>query len=164
MALFIRKFGSRFEAQLFMQGGLSGGLDLRAAGAPNADGKHLFLHGLTLITTGAFAGTITFVASPAGTQVPMSVQQMLAQIDTQSTSALKAGLTRDGRLYLIDAGVPTAAVVVTGTGTANAILGFPDSNSSGTFYNPSDGIAPRVLNASPAVLDSSGIVILTEET
>lgn len=156
MALFIHKLGSTFEAELFMQGGVPAAKDLR--------GKPLFLHGLTLITTGAFVGTITFVSTPASVQVPISAQEVLSQIDTQSGSALKAGLTREGHLYLIDAGVPTVAVSITGTGTANPILGFPSATSAGKVYAPPSGVAPRVLSVSPSSLDANVLILLTEET
>lgn len=158
MAQYLRQYSSIKEAEIKINGGVVGGKDMRKT-------SQYFVHGLTLVCTGAFAGTITFAATPASAQVPMTLKQIISQIESQSSNGLTAGLMPEtGALYIIDAGVPAVAVVLGVTSTGLAALGFDKAGVTGKFYNTSGGAAPRVLNVFTAPDNGGRVIALTEET
>jgi hypothetical protein len=164
MALFLRKKSTLEEAQAFLQGGLIGGEDLQR--------KPLYLHNKTIVFAAPFAGTITFQASengglilaanPGGVQVPLTIAEVLAQINSGSTNAIRARAIR-GHLVLLDgAATPAAAVSIT-SGTALVDLGFSNVAQVGKFYKPPDSTTPRLLFLEPEAGGVDGYVLGTEE-
>lgn len=164
MALFIQKFGSREEAELFLQGGIIGGTSLVGVGQPKG-GRPLYLHGETLIFTGANTDMVTFAATPANAQVPLSIDEVISQIGTQTTNGVLAKVFK-GRLLLRDAGAtPSAALGLSASSTALAKLGFEAGKAvSGTFYAPPEGAPPRLVSVGPSPIDSNTFCVVVERT
>jgi hypothetical protein len=156
MALFIHRLGSQKETEVFLQGGIIGGASL-------VD-KDLYIHGQTLVFTGASTATVTFAASPANAQVPLSLTQVLAQIVAQTTSAIKPFIF-NGRLGLIDAGVPSAATGLAAGSTALAALGFKAATAvTGKVFNAPGGAAPALVSGGTSPVDANTFILITEET
>lgn len=152
MALNFRKYSSMDEAALFLKGHIIGGVDLlRTPGS-------LYLHGLTLVfnTPGA---TVTFAASPAAAQNPLTVQQVITQIEAQAagvTAKLYKGCLE---LYMATPG----AISLDSLGTANALLGFSrDSDSANAPYNVPGGAAPALVQIVPDVSSNSFLVVTND--
>ena len=163
MALFIHKFGSREEAELFLQGGIIGGTSLVGVGEP-LGGKNLFLHGKTLTFTGASTSTVTFAATPANAQVGLRIDEVISQIKTQTSNGVLPKIF-NGRLALRDAGVPAAALGLANTSTALADLGFVAATAvTGILYGPPDGTAPRLINAATSPINANNFFIIVERT
>lgn len=149
-ALTFRRMKSEFEANNFVQGGIR--LPLAFKGNERVFG----LHGLTLVFT-APVGKVTF-ADAAGEG--LLVKDIIDQINGD-VAALRAEL-RDGVLYVRQV-TPTASVVLDGAAsTARPVLRLKNGNISGKFYNPPNGVAPRLVSfADTGVMD--GFTLLTEE-
>ncbi len=114
---------------LMSNGAITGGNALRNA-LWELDGK-------TLAFTAPSSATVTFAAkSPAE---PMTAADVIAQLNDQAPN-IKAYL-RDGRLSLSAA----SAVAISGTGTANVVLGFPKDGVIGVAYNSPGGPIPRIV-------------------
>jgi len=149
--LTIRRKKSEFDANLFLQGGIRFPL-------PYKGNELLYgLHGKTLIFT-APAVTVTFAdASGSG----LRIAEVMAQIIADSVDVLRCSL-RDGILYVKQT-TPTAGVVLGSAGTANAYFSIASGIVlTGTFYNPPDGAAPRLVSfADTGIMD--GFTLLTEE-
>lgn len=162
MAIFIHKLGSLFEAELFLQGGIIGGRQLAGVGDP-LGGKSLFLHGKTLVFTGADTTTVTFAATPANDQSPMSIGEIIDQIHTQTSNGVLAQLHK-GRLALRDGtSPPTTALGLDATSTALEQLGFKGGTAvAGMFYLPSDGVPPRLISISQSSNDSNTHCLVVE--
>ena len=150
-ALTFRRMKSEFEANNFLQGAIR--LPL-----PYKGNERIFgLDGLTLVFT-APAGTVTFAdAASEG----LTLKEVIEQINTD-VAALRAEL-RDGVLYVKQV-TPSASVVLNlATSTAAPIFKLKTTGTlSGKFYNPPDGVAPRLVSfADTGVMD--GFTLLTEE-
>jgi hypothetical protein len=140
----VKKFPSIDELNAFMSGILSGGSALNDKGRLQGG---LFLHGKTLIFSAPVA-TVTFTATPAGTQVPITVADVLAQI-AAGAAGVTAGLTSTGRLTLkLTAG---GTITLAGNGTANAELGFGNVAASGIPLTAPGGATPTFV-----AIDSEG--------
>jgi hypothetical protein len=149
MTLDIRKFASLPDLNAYVKGRLRGSTDL--VQTPSS----LFLHGKTLIFT-APAATVTFAASPAAAQVPLTMAQVKAQIEAQAATVLVTFI--NGRLELrVNAGT----VTVNSTGTANGLLGF-DATTPSTAKPMSSpgGAAPSFISL---VADGAGSYILSAD-
>ena len=134
--LAIYEFDVLKDMELFLQGGISGGKDVR-----NQQGGVIFgLHNRTLIFTTPVA-TVTF-ADPTG--AGLTTQQVTAQI--VAASATLRSFWREGRLHLLRTPGTNAAVVLSAAGTANSLFGFSNSAAAtGTYYNGPSGATPRVV-------------------
>lgn len=119
----------------------------------------LYLHGLTLIFTSPVVETVTFVASPAGTQVPIPLTTVLAQIKAQTTGV--NAQMKEGQIVLVEA-TPASGVGVNKTGTANAALGLDTTAvTAGIVYNVPGGGAPELIDIHP--IDANVFLVTTEE-
>jgi len=137
----VRKFANIDDLNGFVAGILFGGNVLTDKARLQGG---LFLHGKTLIFS-APAVTVTFAATPAGTQVPIQVADVISQINSQATG-VTAGLTRNGRLTLkLTAG---GTVTLAGNGTANADLGFGNVAASGIAVSAPGGSTPTFVSVS----------------
>jgi hypothetical protein len=114
MALVIKKFSGLADLNAFTRGLLRGSSDL--VKMPGS----LYLHGRTLIFATP-AATVTFAASPAAAQVPLTIAQVKAQIEAQTAAAVFVSFNQ-GALELRAA--PAGVLVLDKDGTANALLGF----------------------------------------
>jgi len=151
----IHRLGSRDEVDLLLQGGISGG----AFTAPLFD-----LNGKTLILTSPAGETVTFATTPAGTQVPTSISDILDQIRTQTTDVIVKAIKRAGNQFSLalvhDSASPSA--ITLGVGTANTQLGFSNSQT-GKVYAPYDGVAPRWFSITTSPTSDGSFYVMTEE-
>lgn len=152
MALRFRKFPSVDDLSLLLRGHILGGVDiLRSPGA-------LYLHGKTLIFTTPSA-TVTFAASPASAQVPLTVAQVIAQVEAQATG-VSVNINRGAiELYMTTPG----AIALNSTGTANGQLGFDSATpTTGAPFNAPGGSAPALVQI---VTDggSNAYMVVTDE-
>jgi len=149
-SLNVRKFPNTEEASLFMKGGVTGGKIQ----------PKLYVNTLTLIFNQPAAVTVTFNAT-GSLQEPLSWPDIVSAIETQTTNAVKV-LNLNGYMALVEAS-PANGIDVDKTGTANTLLGFSTQvDTVGTFYNPYDGVAPRVLSLGGSDV-SNAILVLVEE-
>ena len=157
MAQYIREVNGRISVEFFLNGAIVGGRDMRKG--------DLFIHGLTLVFTGAVAATVTFDAGVGATaQTPMKLKTVMEQIATQTTNGIAGSIGLDGRATFVDAGVPTTAVGLDSASTALSAFGFKASTTIvGTFYNPVDGAAPRLLSISTSTINANQYLLLVEE-
>ena len=136
----------------FLQGCINGSTDLTKMN------DSLYLNGLTLIFTSPAAETVTF--SSAGDQVPLSIADVISQIEAQTTGVVAKVLS--GQLYLIEE-TPNSGVAITEAGTANTKLGFNNAvATTGRVYGAVGGAAPSlnsVVNSGP-----DAFLVITEET
>ena len=155
MALITRKISGVRDTNLFFKGAVIGG-------ANHVSGE-LYAHGLTLITTLPSIVTVTFVASPASTQVPIPMADIISQIKTQAP-LLAPYLIYDGnvhKLAFIEA-TPANGTGIDKDGTANDLFGFSSTvDTEGTFYDVPGGSAPRLVDIHP--LENDVYVITTDE-
>lgn len=155
MPLVARKFQSLDALNVFLQGGIEVGSQLNLV-----NGKVHGLHGLTLVFTTP-AGTVTFADADG---LGLSLLDIITQIN-DDVATLKARSINDGgqqRLVIIEVS-PTGGVVLDGaTSTANQVFGFSESTVTGTFYNPPDGVAPRLIATESSPGNDSTVVIVEE--
>ena len=161
----LRSFSDLVEANIFLQGGIIGGKSLRSAVSP-ADSpgvnEGLYrLHATTLIFSSPAAETVTFAATPATVQVPMTVQEVKTQIEAQTTGVL-VRFTRNGRLILIESTPSSSGVAITDAGTGNEILGFGNQASIGVFINSDGATSPFFLSLDHSTF-SNALILVTEE-
>jgi hypothetical protein len=110
-----------FEAEVFLQGGLIAGKELPISGGSALQKDGVWgLNGKTIILSSPAAETVTFVASPAIDQAPVTMQEIRTQIEVQTTGVVVRWFGR--RLVLIEAS-PSSGVVIDG-GTALGDLGL----------------------------------------
>lgn len=151
-----RKITGLDSVDYFLNGGIVGGTDLRKASGG------LFLHGKTLIFTSPSSVTVTFAATPASAQTPLSIKEVLAQIKA-AVAALTPSVDQEGHLRLIEA-TPASGVAITELGTANALLGFGKVVPvAGVVYNAPDGAAPRYLSTA-LLSNSETYLVVTEDS
>ena len=132
-----RKFGTLEELEIFLQGGVIGGVDLfKRSTAPGGQGLWGLVGATIVFTTPA--ATVTFT----GTET-LSVQDVISQIGTQTTSAVQPRLYR-GRLVLIEAS-PSAGLVATSASTALPLLGFGDGGFSTSLINSDGSTSPYLI-------------------
>lgn len=137
MALNFRKFNTVDEVSTFLKGHLIGGVDVK--------GRQLFVHGLTLIFTTPSA-TVTFAATVASAQNPLTLQQVKTQIEAQA-AGVTAKFNR-GRLELF--ATTPGAIGLDKDGTANAIFGFTSAaDMAAAPYNVPGGAAPALVQIIP---------------
>lgn len=151
MALLARKVGELAELNTLLRGGVLGGIDLHRAGVYGLDS-------LTLIVT-APSATVTFDTDPEGAQQPLSLKQILTQIN--AVGALTGYATAyEGRLRLED---PNGVVeVAVGNGTANTILGLKDAQA-GVVYAAPGGAAPALVSVEALQQVGGGYLVVTDE-
>ena len=153
MALNFRKFSSMDDAAVFLKGHIIGGVDL------TKNGSSLYLHGLTLVFNTP-ADSVTFTASPAAAQVPLTVQDVITQIEAQA-AGVSARLNK-GRLELYM--TTPGAINLDKDGTANAKLGFSRAtDTSNAPYNAPGGSAPALVS----IIHDSGsnsYMVVTDDT
>jgi hypothetical protein len=152
MALAFRKFSRLEHATSFLQGHLVGSVSLLR------NGNSLYLHGKTLIFTTPSA-TVTFDATPDGTQIPLTLAQVKSQIEAGAS-----GVTchfSEGRLDLFMA--TPGSIALDKDGTANAQLGFSTTaDSSAAVYAAPGGSAPALVQIVPDT-GSNSFVVVTDD-
>jgi hypothetical protein len=149
MVLDIRKFSGLDSLNAFVKGRLRGSTDL--VKTPSS----LYLHGLTLIFATP-ADTVTFAASPAAPQVPLTRAQVKAQIEAQAAGVLVNFV--QGAIEL--RADPAGTLVLDKDGTANALLGFPTkADTTVRPVNPPGGASPIFISVGPE--GSQGTYLLT---
>lgn len=153
MPLVARKFGKIADVNAHLIGKLVGGVDIfRNSGS-------LYLHGLTLIFTTP-AATVTFAASPAAAQVPLTPAQVKTQIEAQTTNGVLVSF-RDGHVELIAS--PSGTLVLGAAGTANAMLGFMAGAASTVKpVTAPGGAAPSLVSIGPDT-GSNGYILMVNE-
>ena len=150
MPLLVRKVGELQEVNTLLRGGLIGSKNLQKA-TYDLDGK-------TLVTTTPVA-TVTFDTNPEGAQQPLSLKQIIDQINAVSTLAGFAG-AYEGCLKLED---PTGGTgIVIGNGTANGTLGFK-SGQAGVVYSEPGSSAPALVDVSVLQNVGGGYLVVTNE-
>jgi hypothetical protein len=131
-------------------------------GANLKDDK-IYVHGLTLKFKSPAVATVTFAATPASPQVPLTRAQVIAQIKA-AVPALEPKIMQVGDVFalvLVEA-TPASGVTVDKTGTANQKLGLSTAaDTVGKFINPPGGATPYLVWLS--VLDANTYVVTTEE-
>lgn len=153
MPLVARKFGKLADVNAFFIGKLVGGVNIFK------DAGSLYLHGLTLVFTTP-AATVTFAASPAVAQVPLTPAQVKSQIETQTTNGVLVSF-RDGCLELIAA--PSGTLVLGAAGTANSKLGFMSgAASTAKPVTAPGGAAPSLVSLSPDTGSNGYILVVSE--
>lgn len=154
MPLVARKFNLP-ELNAFLAGSIGAGTKLTQP----ENGAALYLHGKTLIFSTPSV-TVTFVASPANGQIPLTIPTLLSQIDTQTSHAVKGGLS-GGRLTLVLAAGGT--LVLTKDGTANPLLGFDTSKDmTGKPVAITGGSAPTFVSLSPDTSSNNHVLVTNE--
>lgn len=149
MALAFRKFSNVDDMALFLKGHLLGGVQVANA---------LFLHGKTLIFNTPSA-TVTFAASPAAAQVPLTLQQVKTQIEAQATGV--TARFNKGRLELY--ATTPGSIVLDQAGTATAQLGFDAAvDQSAAPYNVPGGAAPALVQVVPDMASNSYLVVTND--
>ena len=170
MALQLRKYSNLKLVELILQGGIIGGADIvreasktatLVGSSPQVTAQSgLFLHGKTLVFN-APSATVTFAATPANVQVPMTLPTAIAQIHTQTSNAVKVQLI-DGKLAIVDSDA-SAAVDLDETGTANSIFGFDSTGDTvGTLYNAPGGGAPELVEVMNTLNENTYLVVTNE--
>ena len=138
MALVIRKFSGLSDLNAFVTGRLRGSVDLTKTHSS------LYLHNLTLEFTTP-AETVTFAASPAAAQVPLTLAQIKAQIEAQTTGVSVAFSQGYLELFMTTPGL----IALAAGGTAKPLFGFAAAASSARPLNPPGGAAPTFISLSP---------------
>jgi len=144
------------DLQNLFNGGIAGGRKVIGAG-----GKAIGLHGRTLTFNDPLIplnllGTVTF-DDPSG--VGLSSAEIITQLQTSGAPGptpldIYQPSFHDGTMRLIEI-TPTNGILLKGTGTANAIFGFGNTDILSQIYNPYDGAVPRLINLLPgAQMDS----------
>ena len=168
MALQVRKYSNLELVDLILKGGIIGGSaitqiaseGLTQVSASVTAQSALYLHGKTLVFL-APAVTVTFVASPAGVNSPMTLRAAMAQILSQTTNAVKPQLIQ-GRMALVHA-TAASAISLDNVGTANSLFGFAgDADTVGTKYAAPAGAAPALVSIVPCNNDNSYLVVTNE--
>lgn len=153
MALNLRKLASIDEITVLLKGHILGGV--------NVPGTHSarYLHGKTLVFNTP-ADTVTFVATPASAQVPLSLQEILDQITTQA-AGVSAQFNRLGQLELF---VTTPGPInLDLTGTANAMLGFDTAVDTAAAPFDVPGGTPPALVQVVSDHGSNSFLVITDE-
>jgi hypothetical protein len=138
MALVIRKFSGLSDLNAFVTGRLRGSVDLTKTHSS------LYLHNLTLVFTTP-AATVTFAASPAATQVPLTLAQIKAQIEAQAAGVLVSWVNG----YLELRASPAGTLVLGAGGTSKPLFGLPAAATTVTPLNPPGGAAPTFISVGP---------------
>lgn len=150
MALDFKKFARLDDVIIFLKGHLLGSADLVKSKSS------LYLHGLTLIFTTP-AETVTFAASPASAQVPLTLAQVKAQIEAQTTGVVVEFNMGRLELYMATPG----AIGIDKDGTANPLLGFATSaDMAATPYAEPGGTAPALVQIVPDTGSNSYLVVV----
>ena len=151
--LIVRKIGSYSDANLLLRGDiLSGPL---GEAAPVVSPMLLRgLHGKTLVFTTP-ATTVTFSDA---TQAGLSISAIALQIQTALTASHV--VSAQERRLRIEKATP-GVIVLSGTGTANAQLGFGNTTITTVKYAAPDGAAPRLISMVQA--DGQAFLVVTEE-
>ena len=121
----------------FLQGGILGG---------RVVGRTFYrIHGKTLIFTNPI-GTVTFAAPGGSQEVPLTIQDIKAQIEL---AIVTLRVTYVEGYLGINRAIPSVGVVLSAAGTANTILGFSDSAvTTGKFFNQPGGGVPEFVTLS----------------
>jgi hypothetical protein len=152
-ALKARKFIDLTEVNNFLRGGVIGGKDLKSGGVFGLGGK-------TLVFTSPSA-TVTFATAHNSSQEVLTLKDILAQINAVGalTGYAKSG---EGHIFLEDPAGSTK-VVLSNTGTANALLGFDPDGVSGIVFAAPGGTPPALISVDPLSLSGGGYVVTTVE-
>jgi len=151
--LVVRKFGSYNDANLLLRGDILSG-PLGNAAPVVSPTLLLGLHGKTLIFTTP-ATTVTFSDA---TQAGLSISAIALQIQTALTASHV--VSAQERRLRIEKATP-GVIVLSGTGTANALLGFGNTTTTTVKYAAPDGVAPRFISMVQA--DGQAFLVVTEE-
>jgi hypothetical protein len=144
-----RKFATLEELNIHLQGGFIGDKDLVNLDIFDIDGK-------TLVFTTPSA-TVTFDTDPEGAGVPLSVQDIISQIDTQTTNVVKPRVFK-GRLVIIE-GTPSNGVVPE-SGTAMERIGLkPVHRETQTdfVFNDDDGNGDSTITTTAGDFVGAGL-------
>lgn len=152
MALRARIINGLSALNSFLRGGIVGGKDLRKA-TFNINGK-------TLVFSMP-AGTVTFVTPDPTSQEPLGLRAILTQINAVPTLAGFAH-TQDG-LLIIENPAGGTSVVLSNTGTANALLGFDPDGATGIAYNAPGGASPCLVSVDTLSIPGAGNLVITDE-
>lgn len=147
----VYEFGSADEIQLFLNGGILGGL---------VGNGFIGLVGKTLTFT-APAGTVTFVSAGRPNDV-LLLSDVKSQIETALTAVAIKVMAVRGRVAFVHP-TGTSAIALDGsTEAGKSILGFDGNTStSGKVYGAVVGTPPAVVALHPTV--DNGFVLLTVE-
>lgn len=149
----VNKFGSIFEAQLFLRGGLIGA---------KINGGTYNLVGKTIQFERPVMATVTFVAGTGPDPYLLTFQDIKAQVEAAIAGILVVSL--DGKICFVES-TPSGGVKVTGVGTGVTLLGFSASGATeGFVYNsPFDNppVVPYFMQA--CVSPDNSHVIYTQE-
>lgn len=150
MALLVRKIAELTELNTLLRGGLIAGNSLKG---PTYD-----LDGKTLITTTP-AATVTFDTDPEGAQQPLTLKQIIDQINAV-VGLVGFASAYEGKLKLQN---PTgASAVVIGNGTANSILGLKNGQA-GVVYGAPGETAPALVSVEALQNVGGGYLLITDE-
>jgi hypothetical protein len=154
MAITTRKIKGLDRVEVFLQGGVLAGLDLK---------KGVYgLDGLTLEILSPAGGTVTFSADSNNF---MTFKEILDQINAVVAGGWANTRARGigGELVLIEDS-PASGVTVDKDGTANPLLGFPiTADLVGQVYNAPGGGAPELVDMSMAALSDGTYLVITDE-
>jgi len=156
MALKFHKFQSISAMDRFLNGRIAGGVDI-----PKTHSA-LYLHGKTLVFTTPAEEEVIFEAAPATAQVPLTMAQLVEQIEDQATG-VKALINREGQLEMYME--PPGEIVLASSGTANRQLGFSSSSATSNTPCAAPGAAeaPRLVQIIPDT-GSNGYLVVTDDT
>jgi len=146
----VRKITTINRVELFLQGAIFGGNDLR--------GQVAGLVGNTITFAKPAAASCAFVAGANAGY--LTAAEIKAQLEAAITG-LKVKFL-EGRIVLIETSPSGGVQLGGGVQIAKTLLGFAkNSTEAGRVYNPPDGAAPRLISVSPDMSNSH--VIITEE-
>jgi len=144
----VRKIGSIFELNLFLNGGL---LSSRKIGNLALYG----LHGKTLEFTSP-AGTVTFATPGSSLQEGLTLKEIVTQIN-----AIHSGYARMYKEALVLSG--PSPVVLDASSTALELLGFDKAGMTGVAYGKPGDAAPALISVAADEHAADTWVLVTEE-
>lgn len=154
MAIKIRKINDLERVELLLRGGILGGKSLKDGPIYNLDAK-------TLIFTQPEAKTITFATTPHSTQEPLTLSQIITQINAGLTDPLASAI--QGQLTFVEA-IPDDGVTIDKAGTANKLLGLDsDDDMVGVIYNGPGGGTPQLISLSIVANCDGMYIVVTDE-
>lgn len=146
----VQKLSDLQIVNMTLQGGLLSGKDIGAGSVYGLDGK-------TLVFTSP-VGTVTFATPNGSEQEPLTLKEIVAQINAVPALAGYAHIYK-GKLMLKGA----AKVTMSNTSTAAADLGFDSGGSTGTLYAAPGGSAPALVSIQEAEHTPNTFLLTTDE-
>jgi len=152
MALKIYNFKDTVAVNLYLSGGITGGVPLSSAGVPDLVGRTI------AFTVPSFSHTFVAPVVPgAGGQ--LTFQQIKAQLEAANANILV--LAYDGLFVFVEK-VPTTGCVLAATQpVTNQLFGFSSAGATGHVVNEPNGAPPSL--AWWNILPSGGHAIMIQE-